>query len=112
MPWLAGDWLFLLTTDGDVVAINRTDGAVAWVTPLPQFENEKKKSDPIRWIGPTLIADRLVVAGSVQRAIAISPYTGKILGRQSLSGAASVAPIVADGTLFVVTDDATLLALR
>ena len=111
-PWLAGDWLFVLSTDNVLAALNRTDGTVAWVTPLPSFENEEKKRDPIRWIGPTLVGDRLIVAGSVDRAIAVSPYTGKILGRQELSGAASVAPVVADGTVFVVTDDANLLALR
>jgi outer membrane protein assembly factor BamB len=44
--------------------------------------------------------------------VAVSPYTGKILGTQKLSGAASVAPVVADRTVFLVTDDGSLLALR
>jgi outer membrane protein assembly factor BamB len=111
-PWLAGDWIFALTTDMQALALNRDDGTVAWVTPLPRFRNEKNESDPIRWIGPTLVADRLVFAGSIKRAVALSPYTGKVLGRQELSGAASVEPVVANGTLYIVTDDATLLALR
>jgi outer membrane protein assembly factor BamB len=111
-PWLAGDWLFLLTGEMEAVALNRTDGAVAWVTQLPPYENAKKQTGPIRWIGPTLIGDRLVFAGSVHRAVAVSPYTGKVLGLQNLPAAASVAPVVADGTLYIVTDDATLLALR
>jgi hypothetical protein len=44
--------------------------------------------------------------------LSVSPYTGEIIGRQSLSGALSVAPSVAGGTVFVITDDATLVALR
>ena len=112
MPWLAGDWLFLLSTDSALAAVNRSDGTVAWVTQLAEFENMEKKRDPIRWIGPTLVSDRLVVAGSVDRAVAVSPYTGKLLGRQELSDAASVAPVVCAGTVYVVSDDATLLALR
>ncbi len=111
-PWLAGDWLFVLTNDMEVVALNRSDGAVAWVTPLPRWENEKKQSGPIRWIGPTLVSDRLILTGSIERAVALSPYTGAVLGRQELSGAGSVAPVVADGVVYVITDDATLLALR
>ena len=111
-PWLAGDWLFVLSTDAELIALNRDDGAVAWVTPLPAFEDLERKRDPIRWIGPTLVADRLILAGSIGRAVAVSPYTGKILGRQELSGAGSVPPVVADGSVFVVSDDATLLALR
>jgi len=35
-----------------------------------------------------------------------------VIGQQTLSGAASVPPVVAVGTVFVVTDDAKLLALR
>ena len=52
------------------------------------------------------------MAGSINRAVALSPYSGKVLGRQELTGAASVAPVVADGTVYLITDDATLLALR
>ena len=55
-------------------------------------------------------ADRLVVAGSTQQALALSPYTGKILGQQELSGAASVPPVVAEGTVFVVTDSPATFA--
>jgi outer membrane protein assembly factor BamB len=111
-PWLAGDWLFVLTTDQAMVAVNRDDGAIAWVTQLPKWQDEEKQEDPIRWLGPALAGDRLIVAGSSSEALAVSPYTGKILGRQPLSGAASVPPVVADGTVFVVTDDGNLLALR
>ncbi len=55
--------------------------------------------------------DRLIVAGSTKSALALSPYTGKILGEQPLSAAASLAPTVAEATVFLVTDDGTLLAL-
>ena len=53
------------------------------------------------------------MAGTSEEALAISPYTGEILGRQRLSGAASpVAPVVADGTVLVITDDGRLVGLR
>ncbi len=111
-PWLAGDWLFILSADMRAAALNRADGTVAWVTPLPRYKNEKDQTGPIHWIGPTLVSDRLVFAGSIHSAVALSPYTGKVLGRQDLSAAPSVEPVVADRTLYIVTDDATLLALR
>ena len=59
-----------------------------------------------------LAGDRLILGSSNALAIAVSPYTGEILGQQTLSGAMSVAPSVAGGTVFVITDDATLVALR
>jgi len=113
-PWVAGDWVFVVSADEQMAALNAVDGRIAWVTDLPRWENEEKSKDPISWYGPILAGDRLIVAStsSDPEALAVSPYSGKILGRQRLPGPASLAPIVAGGTLFQVTDDATLLALR
>jgi outer membrane protein assembly factor BamB len=111
-PWAAGPWLFVVSLDQKIAAVNRDDGRVAWVTELPRWENPEKERDAITWFGPLLVGDRLVVAGTNREALAVSPYTGEILGRQTLSGAASLAPVVAAGTVFVVSDDGRLLALR
>ena len=110
-PWLAGDWLFVLTDEQELVAVSRADGTIAWVTPLPRFKDLEKQRNPVRWQGPLLVGDRLILTGSLAMALAVSPYTGKILGRQDLSGAASLPAVVAGGTVYIVTDDATLLAL-
>lgn len=111
--WVAGAWIFLITLDQEVAAINGSDGRVAWLTPLPRWEDANRKKDPLTWFGPVLVGDRLVVTGKSEEALAISPYTGAILGRQRLSGAAApLAPVVADRTLLVVTDDGRLSALR
>lgn len=111
-PWAAGAWLFIVSLDQRIAAVSRDDGRVAWVTDLPRWENPEKQRDPITWYGPLLAGDRLIVAGTNEQALAVSPYTGEILGQQDLSGAASLGPIAADGTVFVVTDDGRLLALR
>ncbi len=111
-PWVAGDWMFVVTTNSQIAALNRGDGRPAWVADLPRFENEEKKRDPIHWFGPVLVGDRLVIAGTNGQALAISPYTGNVLGHQELAGPASFAPVIADGTLYVVTDNGSLTALR
>ncbi len=111
--WAAGDWIFLISMDQEVAALNADDGQVAWLTALPRWEDPDKRKDPMTWFGPVLIGDRLIVTGRSEEALAISPYTGAILGRQRLSGAAApIAPIVVDRTLLVVTDDGRLSALR
>ncbi|MEJ0019156.1 MAG: PQQ-binding-like beta-propeller repeat protein [Acetobacteraceae bacterium] len=111
-PWAAGSWLFVVSLDQKMAAVNREDGRVAWVTDLPRWEDPKEEKGPITWYGPLLVGDRLIAAGTNHEALAVSPYTGEILGRQKLSGAASLGPIAAEGTVFVVTDDGRLLALR
>ncbi len=112
-PWVAGDWVFMIALSQDLVAINAADGRIAWVAALPRWENPEKLTNSISWWGPALLGDRLVVAGTSADALSISPYTGDILGRQKLPAAAApLEPVVADGTLLVVSDDARLLALR
>jgi len=112
-PAVAGDWVFLVSVEQEAMAINATDGRIAWITPLPRWEDPEKRRNALTWYGPLLVSDRLIVAGTSEEALAISPYTGELLGRQRLSGAASpVAPVVADATVLMVTDDGRIVALR
>lgn len=112
MPWPAGDFVYVLTNDAQVVALRRRDGRIRWVTRLPRFEDPEDREDRIIWQGPVLAGDRLIVAGSHGRAVTLSPYTGEILGRIELPGPAAVSPVVAGGTVYFLTDGATLLAMR
>ena len=112
-PWVAGDWVFLVSLEQQIAALNANDGRVAWITDLPRWEDPEKQKDSFTWFSPVMVEDRIVVAGTSEEALSISPYTGDILGRQKLSGqSAPVGPIVADGTLLLVSEDARLLALR
>jgi hypothetical protein len=59
-----------------------------------------------------LAGDRLILAGSNEVAVSVSPYTGEILGEIDLPAAPAVSPVVAGGTLYFLTENATLVALR
>ncbi len=111
-PWMAGGFLFVLSSDAQLTAIDRIDGSVIWVTQLEKWVNKERKRDAIFWTGPVLAGDRLVVIASTSVAQAVSPYTGEVIGEQALSGPAAVAPVVAGGTLLVLTEDGKMLALR
>lgn len=112
-PWVAGNWMFIVSADQKMAAISTSDGLVAWASQLPQWNNPAKQKNAISWFGPVLLRDRLVVAGTSKDALSVSPYTGRILSRQKLSAAAApLEPVVADGTLLMVSDDGRLLALR
>jgi outer membrane protein assembly factor BamB len=111
-PCIAGDWIFLVSTSSEVAALATIDGSVAWVTQLQPYQNMKKHEDSIHWQGPTLVSDRLIVTASTGIAQAISPYTGAILGKQDLSSPVTVPPSVALNTVYVITVDGSLVALR
>ena len=111
-PWVAGDEIFVLANDNLLVCLTREDGKVRWARQLRQYEDDKGKSDPVAWAGPVLGGNRLIAVSSLGEAVSVSPYTGEIVGRQSLSGTVYVAPVIADNALYLLTDDANLSAYR
>ena len=46
------------------------------------------------------------------KAFSVSPYTGEPLGRSEFPDGVFINPVVADGTLYVLTDGADLIAMR
>ena len=102
----------MLTADGELLCLARQSGAILWVRPLPRYEDPEEREDAIFWTGPVLVGDRLIVAGSDGRVLAISPYDGRVLGGRNVGSAVRQPPVVADRTLFIVTDDADLIAFR
>ena len=111
-PWIAGDFIYIVTTDSDLVCLRRDDGRIQWVTHLGQYDDPEDKETALYWSGPTLAGDRLIVTSSNGYAISVSPYTGAVLGRIEMPSSVFMAPVVADGTVYVLTDDADLIALK
>lgn len=111
-PWVAGEFIFVLSNDNEIYCLTRQGGRVRWVQPLPRYENPKKKKDPIRWSGPVLAGDRLIVTGSHGEVMTVSPYTGEPLGRMEVPDGIIMPPVVAKETIYFLTDDADLIAYR
>jgi outer membrane protein assembly factor BamB len=110
-PWAAGRFVFVVTGGAEVAALNRDDGKVKWVTPLTQYEDAKRRR-PVIWGGPVLAGDRLLLAGTTGDLVAMSPYTGEVMGKIEMRGPMRLAPVVANRTIYVLTDSGRLIALR
>ena len=111
-PWVAGDFIYIVTLEGEVVCLVRDSGKIRWVKSLPRYADPDTRKDIIKWHGPLLLDDRLLLTSSAGVAVAISPYSGRYLGRIVVPDAISLPPIAANGTIFVLTDQATIYALR
>ena len=112
LPWLVGDYLFVLSNANEVIAMQASTGRVLWATPLSVWKNVKTRTGRIVWTGPILASDRLLVAGSHGYTLAISPYGGKVLGYAKMPDGVTVPPVSAAGTVYFVTNDADLVAYR
>ena len=111
-PWLAGDFLFVLTNDAEVVAVTRQAGRVRWVAPLDRFKDPEDRKGPITWSGPVLAGGKLWVTGSNGQMLALSPADGQVVTRYSLPSPTYLPPVVANNTLYVLGENGTLVAYR
>lgn len=109
-PWVAGEFLWLVTELGELVCLLRQGGRIRWVARLAGGEAAGEKAAV--WAGPVLAGGRLWLAGSNGELVAASPFTGEVLARTRLGARTSQPPAVAGGTLYLVTDTAELLAFR
>jgi len=111
-PWIAGDYLFVISNNTDLLALGRLNGRIYWVMALPEWEDPEDREGKITWTGPILASDRLIVAGSSGEALSVSPYSGKVLGKVEMLDSVSISPIVVQDSLLFLSDDAELVAYR
>jgi outer membrane protein assembly factor BamB len=111
-PWVAGDYLYVVDNYARVICLTRKEGKVRWIHQMPQFGNPEKRRYPILWSGPVLVSNKLILVSSDGYGQALSPYDGRLLARMELPAGSNIAPVVADGTLYLYTSDAEIVALR
>jgi outer membrane protein assembly factor BamB len=111
-PWVAGDWVFVVTDDAKLMAVARTTGKIRWITQLRHFEKEKAKKGQINYSGPVLAGNRLIVAGSTGALINVDPTNGAVQSQTSVGADISLPPVVANQTLYVLDDSGRLRAFR
>jgi outer membrane protein assembly factor BamB len=109
-PLVVGDYVFVVSTEGQVVCMVRNDGRVRWTTQLASFGDAARKINPIVWTGPILVSNFLVLVASTGKAVLLSPYTGEKLGETEIPAGTFIQPVVASGMMYVLTDKADLVA--
>jgi len=112
-PAVAGDWMFLVSLTGDLVALGRSDGRVRWVLPLdPAPAGKEVDWETASFAPPILAGGRIIVPSSKGQALLVDPTLGQVVGRLRLPGGVTLPGAVVNGTLYLATDDATLVAFR
>lgn len=102
-PWVAGESVFVVDTSGQLMAVSRREGKVQWTASLPGGGT---------WSGPVLAGGALWLTSSKGHLVGVDAATGRVTGQQDLGAPTYVAPVVAQGRMFVVTDNAKLIALN
>ena len=111
-PWLAGDVLYVVTQQQVLAALDARDGHPIWVYDLPRYRDAKAQTGPVRWVGPLMAGNRLIVASSTSRLAVFQPATGRLLAAFHTPNAVSLPLVTANGTVLVLDDEGMIRAFR
>jgi outer membrane protein assembly factor BamB len=121
-PLPAGDVVYVVATDGKLICAARETGQIYWIHDLNAGYVPRKKGGfwgigahtvpkPL-WSNPIMVSSRLVVVSSTGELAALNAKTGAVERKVELGASALIGPIVAGNMIYVVTDNAQLIALR
>jgi outer membrane protein assembly factor BamB len=111
-PVVAGEWVFVMTSDAKLLCVQRASGKIRWISQLQRYTKEKKKAGAITWRGPILAGNRLIVASSRGELWSVTTDLGTASLLLKSKGSVSVSPVVAGNMLYLLDDDGNISAYR
>lgn len=121
-PWVAGEWVFIVTDDARLVCLARATGKVRWISQLRRYHSEKvkkdgtikdsKKSNPLTWYGPVLAGGRLVLTNSEGQIASAAVETGKLGTVIDGKAPFTLPPVVAGNTLYLLDQKGRVSAYK
>jgi outer membrane protein assembly factor BamB len=111
-PAVVGEWVFTLTDDSRLLAIQRNTGRIRWMTQLDRWRDPADREGPIFWTGPVVANNRLWIASSEGVVRSVDITNGEFAEFDELDRGASLPPVVANQTLYILDDSGTITAWR
>lgn len=108
-PVVSGDAVFLVDLDDRAIALDRATGEPLWATKLPVVSTRRERS---HWAGPVLAGGSLWFVSSDSKLAQVDAASGNLVATRPIAEPAYIAPIVAAGTMIVVSANGTVSAYR
>ncbi len=108
----AGNSVFVVSDSAALLRLSAEDGRRLWEQSLPEWVDPEKRRRAVAHYGPLLAGGRLIVVSGDGLLRSFAPGTGAPLGQAALPGPAAAQPAIAARTLYLVTSDGRLHALR
>lgn len=112
--WPVGGSVFLVNDQSELVRLDAATGERIWAVQMPYYVKSKPKRqrEVFAHYGPVLAGGRLIVASGDGVLRSFDPVSGAVLSEVPLPGGAASNPVVAGGTVYVVTRKGQLIAFR
>lgn len=111
-PAVGGNWIFVQTDDARLLAIARNSGKVRWIAELPKYRDMEDEKGELFWSGPVLAGGRLWLTNTNGDVYAVDAASGTATPFTNLDKSISLAPVVANNTLYILDDSGKITAFR
>lgn len=102
-PWVVGGMVYVVDLSGELMALTAKTGKLVWRTKLPGGG---------RWSGPVLAGGKLWLVSTKGMIAGVDAKLGSVTAKRSVGAKMAIAPVVASGQMYVLTDKAKLLAFN
>lgn len=110
--WVDETAVYLISDNAELRRIASNDGGSVWTTTLEEYVDPDDRENAIAYGGPVLAGGRLIVTNSRGAVVSYDPATGAETSSVAVSGVSGLGPVVAGGTVYVMTRDGGIVALR
>ncbi|HUX80075.1 MAG TPA: PQQ-binding-like beta-propeller repeat protein [Alphaproteobacteria bacterium] len=108
-PAVVGGYVFMINSHNELLCITRDYGQVVWVRKL---ESDPESPYKVIWEGPLVAGNKLYLVSTSGALLALDPASGNTLSERQLNSSLSLAPFVAQETLYVLSDRGELMTFR
>ncbi len=108
-PAVMNDFIFMVNSHNELVCLTRQYGQVVWVKKLAPHP---EKPSSVAWTGPLLAGGKLYLVGTQGTLLVINPTNGTVVTSRQFGAPLSLPPLIANGTLYILTDAGDLMAFR
>ena len=114
LPWLAGDTLYVMTIDGRLFALRRSDGEVRWMAELPDaLPAGVIASETVpRYVNPIVASGQVFVIARGGAVHVFDAQTGAKTEEFSTPSMVTTAPAIAQNMLVIINNKGTITAYR
>ncbi|MEM0977642.1 MAG: PQQ-binding-like beta-propeller repeat protein [Pseudomonadota bacterium] len=110
--WMTENSVFVMTDQAKLKRLSRSNGSVLWSQDLPDKPNRRRVRSVYAHFGPVIAGGRIYVASSDGAIRSFDPQNGTPLETVNLSSGAASHMAIAEGRLYVVTENGQLVAFQ
>ena len=104
---ISGEALYIIDTLGKLLCLDSKSGKLLWSVQLKtNYDGEE-----IRWYGPLLTSNKLLVSNSFGTILSLSPFTGKTLSKLNFDEGFILSPFQIKNEVFLITKKGTIFIL-